>query len=54
MAESKPLGSEDKSGANFVIEMLNGDQIYGINFDRVQWDYNNQYVIIEFLLCEED
>ncbi len=51
---SKPLGIEDTSAFAFVKEMLQGDPTYGINFDRVQWDSQaNQYVIVEFLLCDE-
>lgn len=49
--ESKPLGSEDKSGAEFVIEMLQGDNTFGINFDRIQWTEDG-YVIMEFLFCD--
>lgn len=52
---SKPLGSYDSSGFEFVKEILNGDPTYGINFDRIQWDNKyQQYVIVEFLLCEEN
>jgi len=52
--KSKPLGSEDKSAAKFVIEMLKGEPTYGINFDRIQWDSKNEcYVIVEYLLCAE-
>ena len=51
---SKPLGTEDSSGFEFVKEMLAGDVTYGINFDRIQWDSkHNRYAIIEFLLCDE-
>lgn len=51
---SKPLGSEDSSAVDFVIELLKNDPTFGINFDRVQWDNEvGQYVIIEFLLCHE-
>jgi hypothetical protein len=51
---SKPLGTEDASAVEFVQEMLQGDPTYGINFDRVQWDSEEErYVIVEFLLCEE-
>ena len=51
---SKPLGSEDISAVEFVKEMLKGDPTYGINFDRIQWDFEKkQYVIVEFLLCDE-
>lgn len=51
---SKPLGSEDVSAVEFVKEMLHGDPTYGINFDRIQWNSEEErYVIVEFLLCEE-
>jgi len=51
---SKPLGIDDISGFEFVKEILHGDPTYAINFDRIQWDNKyNQYVIVEFLLCEE-
>ena len=50
---SKPLGSEDKSGFEFAKEMLAGDETFGINFDRVQWDSSkNCYVIVELLFCD--
>jgi len=52
--KSKPLGIDDISGFEFVKEILQGDPTYAINFDRIQWDSKyNQYVIVEFLLCEE-
>jgi len=51
---SKPLSQQDTSAFEFVKEMLAGDQTYGINFDRIQWDSRDQcYVIVEFLLCDE-
>ena len=51
---SKPLGGSDESGADFAREMLSGDSTYAINFDRLQFDVqDNQYVIFEYLLCEE-
>ena len=51
---SKPLGIDDISGFEFVKEILHGDPTYAINFDRIQWDNKyNQYVIVEFLLCDE-
>jgi hypothetical protein len=51
---SKPLGTEDKSGTKFVMELLNGDPTYGINFDRIQWSTkDNRYIIVELLFCEE-
>lgn len=52
--KSKPLGMEDVSAFEFVKELLEGDETYAINFDRIQWDSElNQYVIVEFLLCDE-
>ena len=54
MQQSKPLGFADTSGFEFVQEILKGDNTYAINFDRVQWDSNeNGYVIVELLLCDE-
>lgn len=51
---SKQLGFEDTSAFEFVKEMLQGDPTYAINFDRIQWDSEeNRYVIVEFLLCDE-
>ncbi len=51
---SKSLSHGDDSAAEFVIEMLNGDPTFAVNFDRIQWDNkNNCYVIIEYLLCDE-
>ena len=50
---SKPLGSDDKSGTEFVREMLQGDPTFGINFDRIQWDSTKgRYVIVELLFCD--
>ena len=49
---SKKLGKTDTGGENFVIEMLKGDQTFGINFDRIQWDNKiERYVILEYLFC---
>jgi len=54
MSNSKPLGIDDVSGFEFVKEMLNGDSTYGINFDRIQWNKDeNKFVIFEWLLCDE-
>ena len=51
---SKPLGFEDISAFEFVKEILKGDPTYAINFDRIQWDSEEErYVIVEFLLCDE-
>ena len=49
---SKKLSKTDDSAAKFVIEMLSGDQTFGINFDRIQWDNEiEKYVILEYLYC---
>ena len=49
---SKKLSKMDDSGEKFVIEMLAGDQTFGINFDRIQWDKKiEKYVILEYLYC---
>tara|TARA_Y100001949_G_C15778920_1_gene239758 strand:+ start:93 stop:578 length:486 start_codon:yes stop_codon:yes gene_type:complete len=49
---SKKLSKTDDSGEKFVIEMLSGDQTFGINFDRIQWDNKiEKYVILEYLYC---
>ena len=58
MAGSKELGHDDSSGFAFAQEMLDGDVTAAINFDRVQKyrgaDGREQYMILEYLLCEED
>ena len=49
---SKKLSKTDDSAGKFVIEMLAGDQTFGINFDRIQWDNKiEKYVILEYLYC---
>lgn len=53
MANSKPLGSDDISGFDFVKEILDGDPTCAINFDRIQKHPIKGYIIFEFLLCEE-
>lgn len=51
---SKPLKNSDESGFEFVKEMLDGDPTYGINFDRIQWDSEEEnWVIIEYLRCHD-
>lgn len=51
---SKPLGKSDESAFEFVKEMLDGDSTFGINFDRIQWDSEEEnWVIIEYLRCHE-
>jgi hypothetical protein len=52
---SKPLGHADESGFEFAKEMLQGEQSFSVNFDRIQYDnVENRYVVFEFLLCEEE
>ncbi len=53
MAFSKPLGSDDVSGFDFVKEILDGDPTCAVNFDRLQYHPMHGYIIFEFLLCEE-
>lgn len=54
MIHSKPLKHDDTSAFEFVQEMLKGDPTCAINFDRIQWDNEEErYVIVEFLLCDE-
>ena len=54
MDKSKPLKSDDISAFEFVKESLKGNPTSAINFDRIQYDYiNENYVIIEYLLCDE-
>ena len=54
MDKSKPLKSDDISAFEFVKESLQGNPTSAINFDRIQYDYvNKNYVIIEYLLCDE-
>lgn len=53
-AESKPLGSYDQSGFDFVQEMLDGDRTAAINFDRLQNHPQAGYIMFEYLLCEEN
>ncbi len=53
MQMSKPLKHPDYSGTEFQIEMSNGEQSFGINFDVLLKHPKYGYVIIELLLCEE-
>lgn len=51
---SKPLNHDDISGFEFSKELLNGEATAAINFDRLQKHPERGYIIIEYLLCEED
>lgn len=51
---SKRLGHDDSSGFEFSKELLDSDSTAAINFDRLQKHPRLGYVIIEYLLCEEE
>lgn len=53
MSVSKRLGNDDSSGFAFAKEMLAGDVTAAINFDRIQRNSDGEYIIFEYLLCEE-
>lgn len=50
---SKSLNQDDISGFEFAKEMLQGDDTYAINFDRVQKHPELGYIIFEYLRCHE-
>ena len=50
----KPLDHDDTSGFEFAKEMLAGDQTAAVNFDRFMYSPETGFIIMEFLLCEED
>ena len=52
--KSKRLGHEDQSGFEFVKELLGEDFTAAINFDRLQKHPKNGYIMMEYLLCEEE
>ncbi|MGN1414350.1 MAG: hypothetical protein ACI4WY_08920 [Anaerovoracaceae bacterium] len=54
MEESKALGHDDASGFLFAKEMLNGDVTAAVNFDRLMKHPREGFIIMEYLLCEED
>lgn len=54
MKESKVLGHEDESGFLFAREMLEGDITAAINFDRFMKHPEKGFIIMEYLLCEEE
>lgn len=54
MEESKALGHDDESGFIFAKEMLDGDVTAAINFDRFMKHPQKGFIIMEYLLCEED
>lgn len=53
MAYSKALGHDDTSGFEFVKRTLGNNVTAAVNFDRLQKDPQNGYIIFEFLKCEE-
>ena len=53
MAVSKTLGHDDTSGFEFVKRTLGNNVTSAVNFDRLQKDPENGYIIFEFLKCEE-
>lgn len=55
MAEqSKPLEHDDESGFLFAQEMLAGDVTAAVNFDRFMRHPRQGFIIMEYLLCEEE
>ena len=50
---SKSLGHNDSSGFDFSQEMLQGDETFAINFDRIQKHPVLGYIIFEYLRCHE-
>lgn len=52
--ESKALGHDDESGFLFAQEMLAGDVTAAVNFDRFMRHPQQGFIIMEYLLCEED
>ena len=54
MGESKALGHDDESGFLFAKEMLEGDVTAAVNFDRFMRYPKAGFIIMEYLLCEEE
>lgn len=54
MEESKALGHDDESGFLFAKEMLSGDVTAAVNFDRFMRHPEDGFIIMEYLLCEEE
>lgn len=52
--ESKALGHDDESGFLFAKEMLAGDVTAAVNFDRFMRHPDEGFIIMEYLLCEEE
>lgn len=52
--ESKALGHDDESGFQLAKEMLAGDVTAAVNFDRFMRHPQQGFIIMEYLLCEED
>lgn len=54
MEESKALGHDDESGFLFAKEMLCGDVTAAVNFDRFMKHPQKGFILMEYLLCEEE
>jgi len=54
MEHSKELGHDDESGFLFAKEMLSGDVTAAVNFDRFMRHPEDGFIIMEYLLCEEE
>ena len=54
MEESKALVHDDESGFLFAKEMLAGDVTAAVNFDRFMKHPEKGFIIMEYLLCEEE
>ncbi|MDE7132062.1 MAG: hypothetical protein K2O65_09735 [Lachnospiraceae bacterium] len=52
--QSKALGHDDESGFLFAKEMLAGDVTAAVNFDRLMRHPQQGFIIMEYLLCEEE
>lgn len=52
---SKPLKKDDSSGFKLVKEVLDGQDNFGINIDRLMYDkVAGRFVAMEFQLCKEE
>lgn len=54
MEQSKSLRHDDESGFLFAQEMLDGDVTAAVNFDRFMRHPQKGFIIMEYLLCEEE
>ena len=48
---SKKIGKADDSAKEFIIDLLDGDETKGFDFDSIYYT-NKGWIIIEFLKCE--